>query len=49
MKEEGIVLSTLKTKYFELALEERFPDTPDITAELDALEKQIKEIKDNGR
>jgi hypothetical protein len=38
----NIVIQTLKKKWFELALQEKFPTTPDITAHLDELQEMIE-------
>ena len=38
----NIIITTLKKKFFELALVENFPNTPDITEQLDQLQKRIK-------
>lgn len=32
----------LKARYFEIALKENFPATPDITLEMDKIEKAIR-------
>jgi len=37
-----IILDTLKKRYFALASQERYPNTPKITQELDALEAAIR-------
>ncbi len=36
-----IVKQTLKEKWFELSPKENFPDTPEVTQQLDILERQI--------
>ena len=38
----NIIITTLKKKFFELAAVENFPNTPDITAQLDELQARIK-------
>jgi len=38
----NIIIQTLKKKFFELAAVENFPNTPDITEQLDQLQKRIK-------
>lgn len=46
---KDIVIDTLKKKYFELSLKENYPNTLDITKELDNLEKAIKELEDKNK
>jgi hypothetical protein len=40
---EDPIVSALKTRYFALLAEERWPETPKITEDLDKLEKAIFE------
>jgi hypothetical protein len=39
-----VIINALKSKYFELALKENYPKTPELTKELDTLESSIKEL-----
>jgi hypothetical protein len=41
-KERDIIHNSLKKRYFEIAAKENYPNTPDITSELDSIEKIIK-------
>lgn len=38
-----LVIRALKSRYFELARLENYPETPAVTVELDELEKAIRE------
>ena len=44
MKKTKKDLPKLMDKYWELIVREDYPKTPKITKELDALEKEIKEL-----
>lgn len=41
---DDVVVRTLKKRYFALCPTERYPDTPEITKELDHLEHAIREM-----
>jgi hypothetical protein len=41
-EENSMVTQLLKDRYFEIALKEDLPNTPDITLELDKIEKAIR-------
>ena len=41
---EDIVLCSLKERYFRLLGKENYPHTKDLTKEIDAIEKKIREI-----
>lgn len=43
---DGVVMATLKKRYFEVVLQEDYPRTPKLTDEADRLEQAIKEIQD---
>ena len=48
----SIIIDTLKKKWFELALKEKYPDTPDITMQLNELKEMIDtetEKEKNGK
>jgi hypothetical protein len=42
----NIVIDTLQKKFFELAEKENYPNTPDITSQLDILQNEIKRRKE---
>lgn len=44
-EEEDVIVTALKNKYWELIKKERIPGTPEITKNLDKIEKQIKELQ----
>ena len=39
----SIIIEALKKKYFEIAPNENYPNTPEITKQLDTLENKIKQ------
>lgn len=41
---KDIVVDTLKKEWFDLALKENYPHTPEITQKLDNLQQAIKEL-----
>jgi len=43
--ENDFIVTTLKRRYFALAPVENFPHSPEITAELDRLERAIRELQ----
>jgi hypothetical protein len=44
-----VVVGTLKKRYFEIALKENYPNTPNLTAELDNLERAIREFESGNK
>lgn len=40
------VIATLKKRWFDLALKEKFPHTPVVTKELDNIEQGINRLKE---
>lgn len=38
-----LILTSLKARYFAIILTENYPQTPAVTQELDALEKEIRQ------
>jgi hypothetical protein len=46
--EDNSMIELLKARYFEIALKEDFPNTPDITLELDKIEKAIRTKNEQG-
>ena len=40
-----VVVTSLKKRWYDLALKERFPGTPEISKELDNIEGAIKEME----
>lgn len=41
-----LAIKALKLRWFDIALKEKYPNTQDITKELDNLEKAIRELED---
>lgn len=40
-----VVVSSLKKRWFDLAAKEKYPNTPDLSKELDNIEGAIKEME----
>lgn len=41
----NLITDLLKQKWFELAMKENYPSTPEVTAELDRLESEINKLE----
>ena len=40
-----VVITSLKKRWFDLAAKEKYPNTPDLSKELDNIEGAIKELE----